>query len=124
MMTAQTLLAWALLALAVLPPDVPGPVRPPVGMVYYAPGPVGRAVLVPERFARESIAVTSCESPGTGWEAVGDRGCSWGSFQVNLCAHGETMRTLGLDPTLESDRIRYAVTLWQQQGWKPWTCRP
>ena len=101
------------------------PLEPPAGMVWYAPGPVGHAVLVPYQFAVDSVAITACESLSSGsWDAVGDNGKSFGVFQIHMPAHGARMVGLGLSPDSESDRIAYAARLWAEQGesFRAWSC--
>ena len=38
--------------------------------------------------------------------------------------HGPRMRSLGLDPDSETDRIQFAVVLWQERGqtFEAWSC--
>ena len=126
-----------LVALAILPllvlgatPDTAPSYRPPTGHVLWSPGPGGGpAVLVPVEFARDAVTVAECESRvdtegREAWAAVGDQGRAHGTLQVRLDVHAPAMRRLGLDPWLESDRIKYAVRLWEQSGWGPWACKP
>ena len=51
--------------------------------------------------------------------ATGD----YGAFQVNLRIHGPRMRSMGLDPYSEHDRVWYAINvLYAESGWPPWYC--
>jgi soluble lytic murein transglycosylase-like protein len=60
--------------------------------------------------------VIQCES---GWntKAVGDRGQSWGLWQIHQPAHNTG--DLAFDPILSTE---YAIKLLNKHGWKPWTC--
>ena len=128
-MILQHLALLALVPLLVVVSDT-GPYWPPAGQVLWSPGPGGGpAVLVPVEFAREAVAVAACESRvdtegREAWAAVGDQGRAHGTLQVRVDVHAPAMRRLGLDPWLESDRIRYAVRLWERSGWGPWSCKP
>lgn len=77
------------------------------------------AVEVPRQFAREAVPVVQCES-GFDPSAV-SRTRDYGSFQINEI-HRMAMRAAGLDFDGERDRVLWAAQLWQEQGWRPWTC--
>ena len=98
--------------------------RPPQGMLYFSPGPVGAAVLVPFDFAVRSRGILDCESPGQAWMAVGDQGRAFGGFQVRWDFHAEAMERAGLDFWKERDRILWSVRLWEDRGqtFKAWSC--
>ena len=59
-----------------------------------------------------------CESSGD-WSAVSPDGRNIGGFQVNLI-HGWTREEL-LDPAIN---LLAAYSIWKEQGWTPWSCRP
>ena len=77
---------------------------------------------IPADMARDVVAVVQCESR---WDpaAIGAAG-EKGLLQIHVRVHGPAMIAAGLDPTNEADRIRWAVNLFQQHGWAPWSCLP
>lgn len=76
---------------------------------------------VPEAFALQAGPVFWCESKMNP-AAVGGAG-ERGIPQVHP-VHFSAMARLGLSPDSSSDLVRYAVRLWERQGWAPWSCRP
>ena len=74
---------------------------------------------IPGAMAAGVVAVATCESR---WdpEAVGAAG-ERGLLQVHP-VHRQAMASAGLDYDQESDRIKWAVRLWEGRGWTPWSC--
>ena len=120
-----------LLALAVLgmahPPLKEEPPCSPTRMILWSNGGALPPTEVPECFGRGAIPIVACEDrAGEGAAAVGDQGRAFGPFQVRIDFHGPRMRSLGLDPSWEPDRVRMAVKLYQERGnsWAAWSCNP
>ena len=87
------------------------------------------AVEMPEAMARYASAVwLGCEVMGWEgrWGAPGDAVGAAGELgQAQLHpVHAATMLRRGLDYADEGGRVRFAVQLWERQGWQPWSCRP
>lgn len=68
----------------------------------------------------QAIRVMMCESSG---DANAVNGPNQGLFQINAAVHqdrvapGESL----YDPVVN---VRVAYAIWQDQGWRPWSCRP
>ena len=78
-------------------------------------------VATPAEMAEDAVEVVWCESrwnpEAIGW--YGERGL----LQVSPI-HQPAMGRADLDYEREVDRWLYAITLWDRQGWGPWSCRP
>lgn len=76
--------------------------------------------------ADEANDVAACES-GHRADAVSPDGANHGLFQINR-VHRRTFEQVTGQPWAEVydpvHNTRFALWLWQQQGWEPWTCRP
>ena len=74
---------------------------------------------LPRGFADYMAKVMECESSYDA-EQVGPMG-ELGGLQVYLPAHAEDMRSWGLNPDSERDRVWYmAWVIWPAFGWQPW----
>lgn len=45
-----------------------------------------------------------------------------GVMQINVKAHGERLKKLGLDPTDLEDNLKFARILYNESGVHPWVC--
>lgn len=96
------------------PPDPTAAPPPPVGgieeVVCAYPWPCA-----------EALAVKWCES-GDRWDRVG-AGVNYGGFQINSVHAGRfgEFWTRWADPAYNT---MMAFTIWSEQGWRPWGCRP
>ena len=76
-------------------------------------------VEVPCTFAKVAISIVQCES-GYDPSAIGDAG-ERGSLQIHPI-HRKPMAEAGLRFGWERDRWLWAVRLWREHGFKPWSC--
>lgn len=87
------------------------------------------AQLIRIRFGDEgerAERVASCESR-LNPEAVSPDGSNHGLFQINNVHRSTWPEVTGLPWDARYDpvaNIDFAFWLWQQSGWRPWTCRP
>ena len=77
-------------------------------------------VMVDPEFAATMFSVMACESQFR-MDAVGAAG-ELGLLQIHPI-HQKRMEDMGLDFTKENDRVVFANALWQEQGWRPWSCQ-
>ena len=82
---------------------------------------LSNCVPIPAAMVPGTVAVVQCESR---WDtaAVGRLG-ERGIWQIHPIHRG-AMAVGGLDYGSEHDRTIWAVNLWQQRGWTPWSCEP
>ena len=76
---------------------------------------------IPEDMQANIVAVVQCESR---WDprAVGMLG-ERGLLQIHPI-HRAPMAKAGLDFGQEGDRLRWAIRIFEGNGWGPWACRP
>ena len=86
------------------------------------------AVELPGGMASGIASVVGCEARGDlmrpygiPGHAVNRSSGARGQLQVHPI-HAPAMARLGLDYTIEYDRVLYAVRLWESGGWAPWSC--
>ena len=86
------------------------------------------AIELPGGMAAEIASVVGCEARGDlmrpygiPGHAVNRSSGARGQLQVHPI-HAAAMARLGLDYTIEHDRVLYAVRLWEAAGWAPWSC--
>ena len=73
---------------------------------------------------REALAVARCES---GYDPRARNGSHFGLFQLSRTYHEGRAASLGYDWSAMDDpgkNTRVAFSLWREQGWGPWVCRP
>ena len=86
------------------------------------------AIELPSGMAAGIASVVGCEARGDlmrpygiPGHAVNRSSGARGQLQVHPI-HAPAMERLGLDYTIEHDRVLYAVRLWEAGGWAPWSC--
>ena len=86
------------------------------------------AAEIPAGMAAGIASVVGCEARGDLMRpygipahAVNRVSGARGQLQVHPI-HAPAMTRLGLDYTIEHDRVLYAVRLWESGGWAPWSC--
>lgn len=65
-----------------------------------------------------ALSVAHCESRFNP-NAVGDKGTSFGIYQIHLPAHPSVSKEEALDPSFN---IRWALGKMSRNGWKMWSC--
>lgn len=90
-------------------PRISGPILDWYGIISRYPWPVA-----------EVLQVIACESSG---HPNAQNGSNEGLLQININAHANLLRPGEslFDPEVN---IRVGYTIWKDQGWYPWTCRP
>ena len=84
--------------------------------------------LIKETFpedAHNALAIASCESglnPYVRSKPNKDGTRDGGLFQLND-THNARMEELGLDKYDPEDNATFARILYEEQGWRPWTCK-
>lgn len=104
--------------------DAPALGKPPLTLCYevpltgYVPGERWR------QFLAESPPVTHCESTD---RAGARNGNHYGKYQIAVNVHRSRIERLGwtVEDTLESvPNTAIAFSIWAEQGWRPWACKP
>lgn len=70
--------------------------------------------------ADRALAVARCESGLNPFAQ--SKTNDGGVFQINVAAHGERLKELGLDIWDPEDNVKFARILYEEEGWRPWVC--